>query len=127
MADAEAICEAVDANVFQVTMKTRHNKGDHLMNKARLLCILALPFTAQPALAQVPGPFPLQLPSASTNYKGMTKDDLWQFCIFNDAIFSLGTTICSAKGTASTCEGGNEKRAQWKTSPATQCGDPLAR
>ena len=95
------------------------------MNRVTFLCILALAFAAQPAFGQGPAGFPLQLPQPGTAYKGITKDDLKEFCIFNDAIFSIGTTICSAKGTTSTCEGSSEKRAQWKTSRADQCGDPL--
>jgi hypothetical protein len=97
------------------------------VNRIGLLCVFALAFVAQPAFAQGPAPFPLQLAQPSTTYKGITKDDLKDFCIFNDALFSMGTTICSAKGTSSSCEGGNDKRAQWKTAKADQCGDPLGR
>jgi len=94
------------------------------MRKVALLCILALPFAVQPAFGQGPPGFPLQLPQPGTTYKGITKDDLKEFCIFNDSVFSIGTTICSAKGTASSCEKTGD-RAQWKTSKAEQCGDPL--
>lgn len=94
------------------------------MSKVRFLCILALSFAAQPAFGQGPPGFPLQLTPPGTTYKGISKDDLKEFCIFNDTIFSVGTTIGSAKGTASSCEKPGE-RAQWKASRADQCGDPL--
>jgi len=95
------------------------------MRKVRLLCLLALAFGVQPAFGQgPPAGFPLQLTQPGTTYKGITKDDLKEFCIFNDALFSIGTTICTAKGTASSCEKTGD-RAQWKASKADPCGDPL--
>jgi Protein of unknown function (DUF1496) len=59
-------------------------------------------------------------PSPSTNYKGLTKDDLKTVCLYNDNIYSAGSIICVGKGIALFC--GTEKVAGWsideKNNPA---------
>jgi hypothetical protein len=50
-------------------------------------------------------------PSPTTNYKGLTKDDLKTVCLYNDTIYSGGSIVCVGKGIALFC--GTEKAAGW--------------
>jgi hypothetical protein len=84
---------------------------NHVVAIASLaICFLSTTF----AHAQEDKPKPPHEPPNPTNYKGLNGDDLRDFCVFNDRVYSVGAWFCSLKHMALQCTQENPSaRARW--------------
>ena len=71
-------------------------------------------FALAPAAAQVP--------SVVNPPRAIGPDDLREYCLFNDKLYSVGSFICAAKGVGLTCDRGETAgRPAWKLSSSPEC------
>ena len=76
--------------------------------------IACLPMALAPAWAQTP--------SVVNPPRAIAPDDLREYCLFNDKLYSVGAFICAAKRLALTCERGDTAgRPAWKLAASPDC------
>jgi len=63
-----------------------------------------------------------QLASVVNPPRAIAPDDLREYCLFNDKLYSVGAFICAAKRVALTCDRGETAgRPAWKLSSSPDC------
>lgn len=73
-----------------------------------------LPFAFVPAAAQVP--------TVVNPPRAIGPDDLREYCLYNDKLYSVGAFLCAAKRVALTCDRGETAgRPAWKMSSSPDC------
>jgi hypothetical protein len=73
-------------------------------------------------LAFVLAPARAQVPSVVNPPRAIGPDDLREYCLFNDKLYSVGAFICAAKRIALTCERAETAgRPAWKLSASPDC------
>jgi hypothetical protein len=96
---------------FTMLLSMRSEKA--AMRFTVLLITMCLPFALMPAFAQTPVVSP---PWA------ISSDDLREYCLFNDKLYSVGAFICAAKGIGLTCDRGETAgRPAWKLTASPEC------
>jgi hypothetical protein len=84
------------------------------MRSRAIMLPAVLSFALAPARAQVP--------SVVNPPRSIAPDDLREYCLFNDKLYSVGAFICAAKGVALTCERGETAgRPAWKVTQSPSC------
>jgi hypothetical protein len=84
------------------------------MRLLALLLTTCLPFSLTSTWAQVP--------SVINPPRGIAPDDLREYCLFNDKLYSVGAFMCAAKRVALTCERAETVgRPTWKLSASPDC------
>src|SRR5215472_885346 len=96
------------------TTSLRYVREEMIMREISIIFALSLVLAPGTAFAQ-------NQPTVTTNYKGLTKDDLKSVCVYNDSVYSPGSIVCIGKGVAIFC--GVEKTPTWsileKDNPST--------
>jgi hypothetical protein len=80
-----------------------------------LLIVACLSLVLVPARAQVP-------PLVVNPLKDIAADDLKEYCVFNDRLYSVGAFFCVAKRLSLQCERPDKGgRASWKSVASPDC------
>jgi hypothetical protein len=86
-----------------------------LVRSVTLLMVACLSLALVPACVQAQ-------PLAVNPTKSIADDDLKEYCIFNDRLYSVGAFICAAKRLSLQCERPDKGgRASWKSVASPDC------